>query len=390
MKILQVTNSFKYAWESGGVTKVAYEVSKNLVKRGHEVTVFATEKGLTGEANVKRNRPVIVDGTEAYYFSNLSDYLAKRALSIPYYEPFVAAKRIKEFDVIHIHELRRLVLPFIHHYIRKYNVPYVVQAHGSLPYGKNRRLKALYDNLWGRRLLQEAAAVIALTDTEAAQYEDMGVSRDRIKIVPNGVDLAEFEDLPSRGEFRKKYGLNGKDKIVLYLGRIHETKGIDILAKAFRALVQEMNDARLIIVGPDHGYLDALKKLLDELGIADRVLFTGPLYHREKLAAYIDSEVFVTPSFLGFPVTFVEACACGTPIITTAIGARIDWIDNQTGYVVDYNENQIKDAIAKILADRDLARRFGENGKRLVRERFNWQKITGEIERIYRGIVRAN
>lgn len=388
MKILQVTNSFKYAWESGGVTRVAYDLSRQLVARGHKVTVFATEKGLPKDIDIKRNIPVEIGGIETYYFSNVSDYLAQRALSIPYRAPLVIRKRLQEFDIIHLHEPRRVIMPIIHHYAKKYDIPYVLQAHGSLPVAKPLPwLKRIYDDLWGYRLLRDAYKVIALTKTEAEQYKSMGVSKDKIEIIPNGINLSEFENLPSRGEFRKKHGLGDNQKIVLYLGRIHQTKGLNLLVKAFARLSNDFGKARLVIAGPDHGYLPALQELIKELKIEERVLFTGLLYEKDKLEAYVDADVFVTPSFSGFPITFMEACASGTPIITTERGDALDWLHGQVGYVTPYEEDELEKAMTKILSDPATAKKFGENGQKLTKEELNWREIAIQVEHLYIGCL---
>jgi len=385
MKILHVTSSFKPAWETGGVNRAAYEISKNLAKRGHEVTVFTTDRGRT-RVKVQKNQPVIVDRIRVYYFSNISNYLAmKKKVFTPYYLPFIARREIKQFDIIHIHEHRTPLAVIIHHYARKFHIPYALQAHGSVAtYFQKGTLKRIFDRLWGYKILRDASKLIALTLTEAEQYKSMGVSERRIEIVPVGIDLAEFENLPQRGEFRRKYGLNDNQKIVLYLGRIHnKEKGLDLLAKAFAGLTKESDDMKLAIVGPDDGSLLVLKELTKQLRIEENVLFTGPLYGEEKLEAYVDADVFVTPSFSGFPATFLEACACGLPIVITENGDNLSWIHNQVGFVATYSESSLRGAIAKLLENPGLAWHFRQKGKTLVKEQFNWSRITERLELIY-------
>lgn len=382
MKILQVIPYFVPAWDYGGPLQVCYQLSRELVKRGHEVVVYTTDS-LNAKSRIAEPEE-IMDGIEVKRFRNLSNTLAyKHNISFPL-GMLLSANEIKNFDIIHIHEYRVPQNACIHHYSKKYGVPYVLQAHGSLPVDAPKQiLKKRYDSVWGHRILNDASRLIALTPTEAEQYKSMGVSEDKIEIVPNGIDLSEFESLPERGEFRKKYGLSDDQKIVLYLGRIHQTKSIDLLVKAFAGLSKEVSDARLIIVGPDDGYLPSLKKLVADLGISDKVLSTGPLYGREKLEAYVDADVFVTPSFYGFPVTFVEACACGVPIVITERGDNLDWVHNQVGFVTAYNEDELEKAITKILHNLATAKKFGENGQKLTKEKLNWREIAIHVERLY-------
>ena len=93
------------------------------------------------------------------------------------------------------------------------------------------------------------------------------------------------------------------------------------------------------------------------------------------------------PSFLGFPVTFLEACACGTPIITTNNGDTLDWIHGKVGYVVEYDKDQLRDAIYKVLSDEGLRKRFGEEGKKLMVKKFAWDNIVKEVENVYEGVI---
>jgi glycosyltransferase involved in cell wall biosynthesis len=190
--------------------------------------------------------------------------------------------------------------------------------------------------------------------------------------------------LPQKGEFRRKYGLDDNERVILYLGRIHKIKGLDLLARAFADLSKSLNDIKLVIVGPDGGYLPSLKKLVGELKIRNKVLFTGALYGQDKLEAYTDADIYVLPSFYEtFPNTVLEACACGTPVVLTDRCGIADVINGRAGLVVSYDAGQLQQALLHILGDDELRRKFGEKGKLLVREKFNWEKIAEQVESVY-------
>jgi glycosyltransferase involved in cell wall biosynthesis len=249
--------------------------------------------------------------------------------------------------------------------------------------------KRIFDKLWGYSILRDAAKLIALTGVETRQYRSMGVSEGKIEIVPNGIDLSEFENLPPRGEFRAKYGLAKNQKVVLFLARIARIKGPDLLVKSFADLSTSLNETKLVIAGPDDGYLSSLQKLIAGLDIGDRILFTGPLYGREKLEAYVDADVYVLPSFYEtFPVSVLEAFACGTPVIVTDRCGIADVVSGQAGLAVPYDKDQLKDALLQMLGDAKMRQEFSEKGKLLVREKFNWEKIAGQIERLYLGCLK--
>ncbi len=374
MKILQV-NHFLSPLHGGGSIDVISNLSKHLAKRRHEVTIFTTDFELD-EVYIKSLDGVYV--VPFHCIANIGLMLIsptmKRQLK----------KEIKNFDVIHIHCSRSYQNIIVHHYAKKHNIPCILQSHGSvLPFFEKQRLKKLYDWIWGYKILKGASKVIALTKTEAEQYKKMGVDENKIEIVPNGINLSEYYNLPTRGKFREKYAIKSEEKMILYLGRIHKIKGLDLLVEMFSDLLKELDGVRLVIVGPDDGFLSIVKKQIKNLKIGHKVLFTGPLFERGKLEAYVDADVYVLPSvYETFPVTVLEACACGTPVIVTNRCGIAD-ILGKVGYVVEYDKDQLGDAILKILSDEGLRRRFGVEGKRLVREEFGWDNVVRKIEEMY-------
>lgn len=385
MKILQVSNFFKPSWETGGVTKVNYELSLNLVARGHDVTVYTTD-GYSSRLDVPKNQTVEVDGIQVYYFYNLFRFLVKRMkLPTPYYLPIVLRKEIKNFDVIHIHEHRTLSAAIVHYYAKKHGVPYVLQSHGSvLPFFQKDRLKKLFDRLFGYSILNDASNLIALTATEAKQYVQMGMDESKIVIIPNGINVEEFKNLPNEGEFKQKYSIESDKKIILYLGRIDKIKGIDLLIDSFANLVKEVDNTRLVVVGPNSDYLPILKQKVIDLGIDDNILFTGPLYGRDKLEAYIDADVYVLPSrYETFPNTVLEAAACGTPVIITDQCGITDIVKGKLGYVVEFDTDALKNAMYTSLNNTDLNEFSNVGGVQIINECFNWLNIIKIIENIY-------
>lgn len=374
MKILQVTQFFSPV--HGGSAEVPYYLSKELAKRGHEVAVY------TSDFKLSQDYINSIPEVRVHYFKTWSSWANF------YVTPGMMKEtkgRIRHFDIIHMHNYRSFQNMVVAHYAREYGIPYVLQAHGSATtFFQKGWLKRTFDAIWGYRILKDASKVIAVTSTEVEQYKSLGISEDKIEIVRSGIDLSQFDDLPERGKFRKKYGLNDSQKIILYLGRIHKTKGLDLLVKAFTELSKHLNEAKLVIVGPDDGYLPSLEKLIGELEISDKVLFTGPLYEREKLRAYVDADVYVLPSFYEiYGITVLEAMACGTPVIVTDRCGIADVIGGQAGLVVPHDKEQLQHALLHMLSDDKIRRQSGESGKLLVGERFGWAIIAQEAERVY-------
>jgi glycosyltransferase involved in cell wall biosynthesis len=250
----------------------------------------------------------------------------------------------------------------------------------------------IYDIFFGYQLLRDAAKVIALNHVEAEQYRAMGVPEEKIAIIPNGIDLSEYVNLPPKGAFKKKFNIPEDRKIILYLGRIHKIKGIDILIKAYAYMRNKMNlrDIVLVIAGPDDGYLNEAKRLAQALDVSNHVLFTGPLYGEDKMAAYIDSEVYVLPSrYETFPMAILEAYACGKPVVASEVGGLRDLVKNgETGLLFKPEDvKQLAERISNILNDDKMAEEMGLRGRNFVEEDFTIEKIIEKLEKLYEEVV---
>jgi len=390
MNILQVVPWFATGKVASGYVQVVYNISKELVKRGHQVEIYASNALDMKRKIGSKNSTIIIDGVKINYFNYVMHYytffLTPSMIS-------AVKKRLTDFDVIHIHDVRSFQSMIIFHYARKHNIPYVLQAHGSLPrIGRWRKIKMLLDVLFGYKLLKNASRVIALSEVEADQYKAMGVPEEKIVIIPNGIDLSEYAELPPKGTFKKKFNIPDDKKIILYLGRIHKIKGIDFLVKAYAHLINEMNfkDAVLVIAGPDDGYLSEVKSLVQGLGVSNSVVFTGPLYGKDKISAYVDSEVYVLPSrYEIWGMTVLEAYACSKPVIASKVGGLKDLVNNgETGLLFEPgNVEQLARNILYLLNDNDEAKEMGLKGKEFVKENLTIESVVTKLEKVYEEIV---
>jgi glycosyltransferase involved in cell wall biosynthesis len=358
MRILQVIPHFMPAQAYGGPVAGTYNLSKYLVNKGHDVTVYTTDT-LGGEGRIQCLEEEL-DGIKIHRFKNISNSLAFRTnIKIsPGIYPKIR-QEITQFDIIHMHDFRSLQNVIVYGQAVRHNTPFILQAHGSLPrIMTSRNLKTVFDELWGYQILKHANKVIALTK--------------------------KYLSLPAKGIFREKWRINSEQPLILFLGRIHKIKGLDILIEGYGRLISKMPQAKLVIAGPDNGYLTNVKEKLANLGLANDVLLTGPLYGKEKISAYVDADVFVLPSiYETFPVSVIEACACGTPVIVTDRCGIANLIDEQVGLVASYDADSLSNAILNLLQDKPRREKFSKLGKSLVLDKFNWSVIGQQIEAIY-------
>jgi glycosyltransferase involved in cell wall biosynthesis len=372
-----------------GPHRVVFDISKHLAKKGHNVTVCTSDM-VNIRTKITASAKNVFDDFEIVRVKNVSSHLwnATGLLITPALNKFLS-EHIQDYDLIHIHEYTTYQNIVVHKYAKKYGVPYILQAHGSVPKIGKRFRKWLYYVTFGYNVLQDASKVIALSQTEAQQYRRIGVSEEKIAIIPNGIDLSEYADLPLKGSFRKKFNIPENNRIILYLGRIHKTKGIELLVKAYAYLLKSMkyDDALLVIAGPDDGYLAEIKSLSAHLNVSDSVLFTGFISTSDKLKALVDADVFVTPSFYGFPVTFLEACVVGVPIITTTQGDTLEWINDYVGYVTPPEYCDLAKAAHRILSDIELAERFSRNCRKIVKSAFSLDTVMDKMEQAYKEVA---
>ena len=377
MKILEVTQVFSHEHFAVGSTEIVYQLSKALAERDHEVSLY------TSDYRVDKKRIESLQKLEV----NVSNFKIWLNLAGLYITPFMLkiAAEVKHFDVIHMHNYRTFQNIVSAHYAKKYSIPYIFQAEGSLLTFFHKGIqKKVFDAVWGYRMLKGATKVVAASLMEASQYKSIGIDEAKIMIVPFGIDPTEFELLPERGMFRRKYGINDNQQIILYLGRIHKIKGLDLLLEAFIDVSRKLNNVKLVIAGPDDGYLYSMKRLIADLEISSNIFFTGPLYGQEKLKAYVDADVYVLPSFYeDFGLTVLEAIACGTPVIVTDQCGTADVVEDHAGFVVPRDKTQLSSAILNILSDDKLRQKFSEKGQSFVRAQYNWGKVAEKVESVY-------
>ena len=278
MKILHVAHFFYPCLSAGGVVNASYQIAR-MQARDNSVKVISSDACKERLKFEESRYDVDIDGIKVDYFKNISNrFKLATMLDTPIGAIFRIKNQIRDFDVVHVHEHRQTLSIIACYFARRYGIPYVVQAHGSvLPFFQKEGLKNIFDKVFGFKILHGASKVFALTEVEKEQYLKMGVEEDRIEIVPLGINIEEYSNLPEGGIFREKFNISKDDKLIIFIGRVHEIKGLDLLIDAFKELADSVSDVKLAIVGPDDGYMDALNLRIAECGLSDKVIVTGPL-----------------------------------------------------------------------------------------------------------------
>lgn len=311
MRILQVAPRFSLEHGGGGVVIISSLV-KELAKREHDVLVYASDFGYWHKPDfwvewINDFRLCLFRCSVNIATLHITPNLCKVAHD---------DLRYGNYDVIHMQGCRTFQNIVVRHYAKKYGIPYIVDAHGFPVEGTfwRKLFIRLFDALFANRIVRDAAFCIAETQIGVEEYKRAGVDESKIVVIPCPYDLSIFDSLPRRGQFKRKNRL-GRRRIVLYLGGLEYIKGLDFLVKSFAKLNRD--DTVLVLVGSDGGYEKTLRTMVKDLGIEDRVLFTGYLGGTDKLEALVDADVAVFPSRAeqGLPFAALEAIMCDTPVI---------------------------------------------------------------------------
>ncbi len=386
MRILHVTPSFYPAWAYGGIPRCAYEVCRSLAAGGDEVTVWTTDAFDAG----RRCGPAeeTVDGIFIRRFRNLHNGLAyHRQLYLPLGILKAPWRDLRAFDVVHVLSHRHLLVALVGAAAVRRGIPYVFTGNGTVPpIERYVLLKRLLDLLGADELLEQAAACVAVSQAEVPHYVSVGVAAQRVHVIPNGVRLDEFRDLPPRGSFRRAFGL-GDGPLIVFVGKITPRKGVDVL---LRALARLPAAVRLVVAGNFMMAEAPLRAIVEQLHLSDRVLFPGLLLGDDRNAAYVDADVVAYPSTDEiFGLVAAEALMCGSPVVVcddSGCGEVVRAADG--GRLVPYGDAAALAAALQALLDDPVERaRCAAAGKRYVIANFGWDHIAAQTRALYGSLL---
>lgn len=392
MRILKVVPYYFPFQDRGGPVVKVRALARALARRGNRVTVLTADLGLASRnqfsINLERTRwgwRYGEDSVEAIYFPTWARY---RALTINRGVIGFCRASLAEFDVAHIYGLYDLLGPMVSHFCRSREIPYMIEPMGMYrPIDRSFRAKRIWHRTLGRALRRNAARFIATSEMEQQELVADGIPAGKVVVRYNGIESDISANVPQRGEFRAKWKIPPSEPMIFFLSRLIPRKGADILIEAF---AQACPDAgRLVIAGPEGetGIRSALEKLARDLGIARRVVFTGPIYDQEKKAALADADVFALPSrYENFANVAAEAMACGVPVILTEFCGIRTLVEGRAGLVAARDATAFAAALRTLLRDRTMYARF-QNGCAEVTRELSWDHLSEQMEKCYSAAV---
>lgn len=372
---------------------VVETISGRLAERGHESVVYTTDTGgPSGRIDIDSN-PITRDGVSVYYFRNLNNHLAYQIpLPIPIGYRSRINKHIGEFDAVHIHGYPHLLAVLTARAAQKQSIPYIISPHGSvnLPEGvSENRLRQIFERTVGEYILSNADTVVALTEKEEQRlYRKVPLIQDT-KTIPNGInpDKIDISDYQIR-HFREKYGFENS-LLVIFVGRLTYKKGIDVIWKVADQLDGMSFDGSSVqfgIIGPDDGMREKFENYVSKHSIRN-VSILGYLSEENKNTALAAGDIFILPSYSeGQPISVLEACAAGTPVIVSEQCSIPEIVGWNAGRVIPSSAEALERDLRELLSNSAERNRCARNAAKMVREKFSWEKVINELELLYQSV----
>ena len=271
---------------------------------------------------------------------------------------------------------------------RKGGAAHLVSPHGMLePWAmaNSARKKQAMWRLFQGRALQNARCLHALCDAERDSMRTLGL-QNPVAVIPNGVNLRDFADLPAPDEFEAAFPHVKDRRVLLFMARLHPKKGLVPLLQAWKIVAREFPDWALVIAGPDeNGHRAQLEQIVAAESLENHVIFTGMLDGRAKKAALARAQAFVLPSQSeGFSIAILEAMACALPILLTPECHFPDAVAAGAALQSPPNARDLARQLRVLLQQSDAQRaQMGRCGRALVERKYRWQDVAGQWKQLY-------
>lgn len=280
-------------------------------------------------------------------------------------------------DIVHIMNHWAPLNALVYRAARKLNKPYVVCPAGALPiFGRSKLLKLLYNFFVGKRLIRDAAHCIAITDKEVDHFLQYGAAREKISVIPNGID-------PEAHKVRKPYKLPVPAPYLAFVGRLNPIKGPDLLMRAFCDLKDRLPYS-LVFMGPDNGMQAQLEATARSAGVGNRVHFAGFVDLGEKSELLAGCEFLVIPSRLeAMSIVVLEAAMASKPVLLTDQCGFNEVATQGGGLVVPATVDGLKQGLEMMLARGPELPAMGGRLNAFVRSRYAWDVIACRFLELY-------
>lgn len=374
----------------GGIARVVHDLAQKLAQEGNEVHVVTCWEPNTKE--FEKDKDVFVHRVHTFNINaNFIEWVhhlnfAMMEYCIRLFNDF------GKFDIIHAHDW---IVAFAARTLKyAYRVPLVSTIHAT-EFGRNCGLHNDLQRYIGSVewwLTYESWRVICNSHYMKGEINYVfQLPDDKLKVIPNGVDVNKFSGVKRDYDFRRNFAADN-EKVVFFIGRLVQEKGVSVLMDAIPKILYYYNDVKFVIGGKGP-QLDYLKDKVLSMGISNRVYFTGYLNDKELLKLYKCADVAVFPStYEPFGIVALEGMVAEVPVVVSDVGGLGEIInhghDGMKAYVG--NANSLADSILGLLYDSALATKCVSNAILKIKNTYNWDIIAKQTLKLYEEVVKES
>ena len=361
-----------------GTIAAAYSLAINMAKRGHEINIFTSS--IDNRDCIEKHDNLII----YRYGTNF------RMLSANFCVNMFIKSLKQRLDILHTHLGAPPAADAALWHAKRKKIPLILTYHADQDptYGPLfRRLGvSFYNKYLLSRLFSSTKTIIVTSQHYINESKFLEKFQDKISVVPNGINLNDFDVPYSKEECRKKLGLPLGENIILFVGLLTPFKGPDVLIKAIPQVIKRVKNTKLLLVG-EGPFRQKLEQERSRLGCEKSIRFEGFVTDSLKALYYKASDVFVLPSIStaeAFGIVNLEAMASGIPVISTKVGGIPSIINNNVnGLLIEpKDEIALADSIIYLLENQDIRSKLAKEGFKRV-QNYSWKNIAKETERIY-------
>ena len=363
--------------KGGGIAEWALGIARELPKIGYQTSVYATNR---------RDRDLTIHKDES--FSCVTMYGRNWHEFHKWYSMYYMWKILnKNPETIFIATTWGMAKSYSYLKKKYPQSKMIVVAHGL----EVTRLKEGKELSSFKNVVNDSDLILCVSKYTKNEIIDRvdGIETNHIKFLPNGVDINRFFPVENTSGFLNRYNIPENSNIILTLARIIRRKGHDTVIKCLPSLIKKFPNIQYVIAGPHRKkdtYLDELKLLAKELSVENHIVFVDYIPDSDLNEIYTRSQVYVMVSRTyndigdseGFGITFLEANACGCPVIGSTEGGIPDAVENnKNGLLVPADDiKSLTKAIEKFLEDQSFRRKIIDQGIERVNNDFTWEKLT--------------
>jgi glycosyltransferase involved in cell wall biosynthesis len=381
MRILQVVPYFPPYM--GGQERFVYNLSKHLVKLGHDVSIITS--------NFPKTIPLEqVDGCTVKRHV-VQVRMLRNPISIG--AIYQVLNEYDDYDVVHCHNEHAFSTMTTAVASKIDSFPLVLSCHGRLNFGVSGkdRITQLYDRAIGSKIMNSVDALVFLSDIEKKFFENYQNIKKRTYSIPNAVDTEELKgsiDNANKSDLKETL-LGNKDlMVVLFVGSISHRKGVPVLLNAVKPIVSEFGTNVVFALVGSGDYEVEAKRFVKNNNIEHNVRFLGRISDEMLNKFYQCSDVFVLPSYSeGMPTSILEAMFYQIPVITTNLPSVADRFESTAILITPGSVSELVNGISLVLKDLKAWDHKNKLGKKMVETEYNWNNVAGQYESVYKDII---